>query len=215
MLNPLPWAVWALVLPIAGVELVLSAGAHGLVNWPGSALWREGVMARLAVSPALQDWMLATGQVSLTHLARYAGFALVHHGPAQALLIVVILAALAKVAAEALGSGRVLVIVLLAQGLGAAAFGLTAPEGALLIGGHPLIFAAAGSYGAVMAQKGTDAATRLKGLKLVAALVVVRLILVVLTGSPADVLADLVACLMGYALARALRPGILRRLRRA
>lgn len=213
-LNPLPWSVWLLTLAIAGVELVLWAGAHGLVNWAGSAGWRLQAMALAGINPGVQAWMIETSQTPLPHLARYLGFGLVHQGPLQAALVVVIVAALGKVSAERIGSLRLLLVAALAQAAGGFAFGLVAAPDAWLIGGYPLIFALAGCYAGQVWHGDSDTDSRRKALGLVAVLILGRLALAALVGGGMDWIADLAACVTGYALGHTLRPGLRARLRR-
>lgn len=213
-LNPLPVAVWAVVLAIAGIELVLWAGAHGLVNWAGSAGWRAQALVAVGITPDLQAWMLEARQAPPEHLLRYLGFGFVHLGPLQAALVVVITAALGKYCAECLGSWRVLLLLALSQAMGGFAFGLVAQPGTWLIGGYPLIFALAGCYAALVWASGDDGGARLKALALVGVLLTGRLALAAFMGGGADWVADLVACAAGYALGHFLRPGLVARLRR-
>ncbi len=214
LLQPLPGAVWALVIAIAAVEAVLWAGAQGLVNWAGSAGWRAQAWAAVGITPDLQGWMVETGQTPLPHLARYLAFGLVHAGPAQAALVIVITAALGKYCAERLGSLRLLLILGLAQAIGGVAFGLMAPSGAWLIGGYPLIFALAGAYGWLAWHAATGTAARLRACALVAALLGARLALAAIMGGGLDWVADITACLAGATLTALLRPGLRARLRR-
>ncbi len=214
VLNPLPWGVWLLTLAIAGVEMVLWAGAHGLVNMAGAAGWRAQALVAVGISPAVQGWMVETGQTPLPHLARYLAFGLVHAGPLQAALVVVIMAALGKYCAERLGSLRVLALLALAQAAGGFAFGLAADPGAWLIGGYPLIFALAGCYGWLAWHEASDTPARLRATALVAVLIVGRLTLAALVGGGADWVADIAACVAGAALAPLLAPGVLARMRR-
>ena len=39
-LNPLPWVVWVLALPLIAMEVVLSLGAAGVVGGPQAIGWR-------------------------------------------------------------------------------------------------------------------------------------------------------------------------------
>ena len=213
-LNPLPWGVWALTLAIAGVEMVLWAGAHGLVNWAGSAGWRTQALVAVGISPAVQGWMVETGQTPLAHLVRYLAFGFVHLGPAQAALVVVITAALGKYCAERLGSLRLLLLLACAQAAGGFTFGLVAAPEAWLIGGYPLIFALAGAYGWLAWHAAHGMAAQWRAVALVAVLIIGRLALAALVGGGADWVADLTACAAGAALAPILRPGLRARLRR-
>lgn len=206
IVNPLPWAVWLLTLGVAGVELVLWAGAHGLVNWAGSAGWRAQALVLFGISPELQGWMWETGRYPSEGLWRYLAFGFIHLGPMQAALVVVITAALGKACAERLGSLKVLVLLVLAQAAGAVAFGLVADPGAWLIGGYPMIFALAGAYATLLRTR--------QALFMVAVLVAARLALTAMAGGGMDWLADLTALGVGAALARALDGPILERLRR-
>lgn len=206
IVTPLPWAVWLLTLGVAGVELVLWAGAHGLVNWAGSAGWRAQALVLFGISPELQGWMWDTGRYPPEGLWRYLVYGFFHLGPMQAALVVVITAALGKACADRLGSLKVLILLVLAQAAGGMAFGLVADPGAWLIGGYPMIFALAGAYAALTGTR--------QALFMVAVLVVARLALTAMAGGGMDWLADLTALSMGTALAKGLDGPILARLRR-
>lgn len=212
ILNPLPWAVWLLLIAVLGVEGVLWAAEHGLVNWPDSRGWRVQAIAHLGITPSVQDWMLATRQTPPEHVLRYLAYGFVHPGPAQAGLVAVVLAALGKACAEQLGSLRLLTVLVFVQMLSGLVFGLAAEPGTWLIGGTPLIFALAGAYAAIVLHGKSDA--RLSALGLVAVLVVARLVLVLLADGGAIWVADLVALALGYLAAHLLRPGLRVRLRR-
>ena len=49
--NPLPWIVWAIALPIIALEVVVSLGARGVVGGPTAIGWRLDAMERMAFSP--------------------------------------------------------------------------------------------------------------------------------------------------------------------
>ncbi|MCC5991247.1 MAG: rhomboid family intramembrane serine protease [Rhodobacteraceae bacterium] len=213
LLAPLPWAVWLLALPIIGGELAFWAGAQGLVAWPEASLWRVQAQERVAVSPALQGWMWETGQMQARNLARYLLYGFVQTGPAQAALVVVIIAALGKHCAARLGNARLLGMVLAAQAGGAVLFGWMAEGVALLIGGAALIFALAGCFAAIAWHEAESRRALWIALALPLMLILVRLGLSVVTGGMVW-LADICACLIALALAHLARPGLLIRLRR-
>lgn len=206
LLNPLPWAVWVLTLCIAGIELVLWAGAHGLVNWAGSAGWRAQALITFGITPGLQAWMWESGRYPVEGLWRYFTYGFFHLGPMQAALVVVIAAALGKANSERLGSIRVLVLALVAQATGGVAFGMAADPGAWLIGGYPMIFALTGAYAVLMGTR--------KAVFMAATLVVARLALTAMGGGGLEWVADLTAMGTGAMLARVLDGPVLARLRR-
>lgn len=212
-LSPLPWGVWVLVLSISAVELTLWAGAHGLVNAVGAAAWRAQALALAGVNPALQHWMIDSAQAPARHMLRYVAFGFVHMGPVQALLVVVIIAALGKYCADRLGSARMLLILALAQASGGAGFGMVGDAGAWLVGGYPMIFALAGIYAALVRDTAHDTRALMLALALPLVLLVARLLLAAIMGGM-DWIADVVACAAGFSLAILLRPGLLVRLRR-
>lgn len=209
MLNPLPLAVWLLALPVLGVEAVLLLAEAGLLNWPGSAGWRAQAVQAIGVTPALQGWMWDNRALPLDHLARYLGYGFLHLGPAQAVLVAAIVAGLGTTSAPALGSARLVSFALAGQVGGALAFGLVGPQGGWLVGGYPLVFGLAGIYAAVQWQAGAGA----RAFGVLGVLVAGRLTVAVFMGGR-DFVADLAAAATGFALAWALRPGVIQRFRR-
>lgn len=209
MFNPLPLAVWLLVLPVLGVEAVLSLAEAGLVNWSGSAGWRDGAVQAWGITPALQGWMWESRSFPPDHLVRYVAFGFLHLGPAQAVLVAAIVAGLGTASAHVLGSGRVVGFALAAQAAGAVLFGIVAQDGAWLVGGYPLVFGLAGIYAAVQWHSGAG----LRAFGVLAMLVIGRLVVAALAGGQ-DFAADLAAAVVGFTLALALRLGLRVRLRR-
>ncbi len=212
-LSPLPWAVWTLIIALAGIELVLWVGAQGLIAQAGSAGWRAQAWAAFAVSADLQGWMIETRQTPPRDLLRYLGYGFVQFGPLHVLLIVALTAGLGKFCAECLGSWRLLLLVALAQAAGGVSFGLFAESGAWLIGGHPLVFALAGCFLWLVQHGEAPGPARIPALALIAILVAGRIGLALVIGGM-DWVADLTALGAGYALTSALRPGALALLRR-
>ena len=55
----MPPVVWALVLPMIALELLLTAGDHGLVGGPQAIGWRSQAVQIMAYSPDFMRAMLA------------------------------------------------------------------------------------------------------------------------------------------------------------
>lgn len=147
-LNPLPGAVWLLVLAMAAIEAALWAGGTGLVGGPQAVGWRIEVVQRYAFSGAIQDWMLHTRQFPAPHLLRYATFSFVHGAPQHALFGVILVAALGKVVGEAFDTAALLVLALVTPALAALVFGLIVGGDQLgwLFGAMPMAFALVGAF---------------------------------------------------------------------
>ena len=52
-LNPLPWIVWVLALPVIAMELVLSLAEAGLVCGVQGVGWRLEALVRFGMFPEL------------------------------------------------------------------------------------------------------------------------------------------------------------------
>jgi len=147
-LNPLPGAVWLLLLAVLGIEAVLWAGGAGLIGGPQAVGWRIEAIQRLGFSGAIQDWMLENRVFPATHLLRYASYSFIHAAPMHALFAGVLIAALGKTLSEAFGAIRFLVLALVTPMLGAVSFGLVvgSETQGWLFGAMPLAFALVGGF---------------------------------------------------------------------
>ena len=71
-LNPLPGAVWLLLLAVIGIEAVLSAGSAGLIGGQQAVGWRIETIQNYAFSSGIQDWMLQNWRFPVRHLTRFS-----------------------------------------------------------------------------------------------------------------------------------------------
>lgn len=215
-INPLPWPVWVLVLVIAGIEALLWLGGAGLIGGPGALGWRVEAIRHLAVSAALQDWMIETGRAPWRHLARYIGFGLVHAGPAHALFVIVLAAALGKYLGEALGTRALVALMILPPAVGAVVFGLVlgGAEQGWLFGGMAMVFGLVGALTFWRWHVANDAAARRRAFGVIGALLLARLGFGLLAETGQGWIAEFAAFGAGFALAALVSPGALARLRR-
>jgi membrane associated rhomboid family serine protease len=148
--NPLPPAVWIVFLAIAGVEAGLSLGEAGMIGGPGAVGWRLGLVRDWGFSGALFDQMLATGQFPLRYLARMVTYPFIHLGFSHALFAMVLLLALGKLVAEAMGQ-VVFVAVFVVSGIGGALiYAVLLNDPAWLTGAYPSVYGLIGGYSFVM-----------------------------------------------------------------
>ncbi len=207
-LNPLPPVVWALVLPIAGIELAFEAGAKGYVGGRAAAGWRLGAREDWGFSGTVLDWMLVHRDAPLPYLARFVTYPFIHDGFGHALWACVLILALGKMVGEVFSAAAVLAVFFGAAVLGALAYGLAVPAAPILAGAYP---AAYGLVGAVtfliwtrLAGSGT---TRLRAFSLIGFLMGFRLVFGLLFGGGPDWIADLAGFAAGFALSFVVAPG--------
>lgn len=215
-LNPLPGAVWVLLLAVLGVEAVLSAASVGLLGGAMGVGWRLAAIEDYAFASALQAWMLDSGVYPLRHLLRYVSFSFVHGGVLHAVFSCVLLAALGKMLAERFGAAAFLALALLAPALGAAVFGLVVgndPAG-WLIGATPMAFALVGGFTWVRWHAARSPTERRRAFGLIGALLLARMGFGLLAETGPGWVADVSAFMAGFGLsALVLGPGSWARVR--
>lgn len=119
-LNPVPWVVWALVLPIVALEVVLSAGEAGLVGGPNAIGWRSAAVQEMAYSPVFMRAMVEAHQYPLNGMWRLVSYPFVHLSVNHLLFVAVFLLALGKFVGEAFRWWAVLAIFVLSGAVGGA-----------------------------------------------------------------------------------------------
>ncbi|WP_417588058.1 rhomboid family intramembrane serine protease [Pararhodobacter oceanensis] len=216
-LNPLPGAVWLLLLAILGVEAVLWAASAGLIGGPQAIGWRIEAIQRFGFSSAVQNWMLENRAFPGMHLLRYGTFTFIHGTPMHALFGAVLVAALGKALGDAFGAVRFLLLALLTPILGAICFGLAVGEDAQgwLFGAMPMAFALVGGFTWLRWHEAEGDGTRQRrAFAMIGILLAARLGFGLLAETGPGWVAELAAFVIGYALsAWVLGPGSWRRLR--
>ena len=212
-LNPLPPVVWLLALPIIAMEVVLAAGAGGLVGGPAAIGWRIEALQRFAVIPDLTRYMWTNGVWPIEALARFVLYPFVQGTTTQAVFVVVILLALGKKVAEIFRWWAVLVIFFGASIIGALAFSAQPWVTAPLFGGYPGNYGLIGAftYLLLMRQDAVGAA-RLPAFRMILFLLGAQLLFSLLFGGADYWVADLAGFVAGFALSFVVSPGGVSRL---
>ncbi len=144
--NPLPPIVWLLALPLIAMEVVLSAGAGGVVGGADAIGWRAQAMQTFAFAPDYLRQMIALNQYPMDGLWRLVTYPIVHVDVTHALFVVVILLALGKFVGEVYRWWAVLVTYLAATVAGALAYAAVPLTHAALVGGYPGDYGLIGAY---------------------------------------------------------------------
>ena len=218
-INPMPPVVVALFLVIAGIELVFMAGARGFVGGPGAVGWRLEAVQAYAFSGPVFDWMIANGIYPADQVMRFVTYPFVQANFSHALFVCVLLLALGKMVAEAMGSIATLVIFFGASVFGALAYAVMLNDPAPLLGGFPGVYGLIGGFTFLLWQRlGEEGGPQVRAFILIGGLLFIRLVFALLYGTDATWLADFVGFGAGFGLSILLVPGgwqkVLERLRR-
>jgi len=212
--GTVPPAIVVIVLALGLVEAALSLAGQGYAGGPGGIGWRLGLIERFAMTPAAWDALRETGFSNASLLVRLVAYPVVHGDAVQAIFAGVMLLALGKFVAEAMGQGRALLVLLVSTALGGAAYG------AWLTGGYPLIGAFPGIYGLIGAYTyllwvriGGTGGNRLQAFRLIGLLLGLQLVFGALFGANPAWVAEVAGVLAGGATALLVAPGSLAALR--
>lgn len=213
-INPLPWVVWAIALPMIAMELVLSAGESGLVGGPTAIGWRVDALQRFAVAPELVRWMFANGVWPLDGLLRFVTYPFVQGSVTQAVFVVVMLLALGKMVGEVFRWWAVLAVFLLSSIVAALGFSALPFIEAPLFGGYPGVYGLIGAFTWLLwtRLRGTGAA-QYRAFSFIAFLMGVQWLFGLIFGAAPWWIAELMGFATGFLLSFAVSPGGLSTLR--
>jgi membrane associated rhomboid family serine protease len=212
-LNPLPWVVWLLALPLIAMEVVLSLGEAGVVGGPQAIGWRLQAVERFGLFPELLKFQWETGGHPIIELQRLVSYVLVHGSFTHALFAVVMVLALGKMVAGVFRWWGVLVVFLGSTAVGGAAYGLLVPElRTQLIGAYPGIYGLIGAFTFLIWTKlALVGANRLRAFSLIGVLLAVQLVFGLLFGGGWDWVAEVTGFATGFLLSFVVSPGGFRR----
>ncbi|WP_128254591.1 rhomboid family intramembrane serine protease [Falsirhodobacter deserti] len=206
-INPLPWVVWLLALPMIAMELVFALGQSGLTSNPGAIGWRLEALERFAVFPQVLRAMWAAGDWPLVHVMRIVTYPFVQASVTQAIFAVVILLALGKLVAEAFRPWAVLVVFFGAAIAGALAFTLVAGSGVPLVGAFPPVYGLIGGFTFLLWVRLTGTGAQYRAFTLIGLLMGVQLLFAALFGGGLQWIADLAGFVAGFLLSFIVSPG--------
>ena len=206
--NPLPPVVWGLFIVIAGLEAAFSLGAGGLVGGPGAVGWRVAAIERFGFNGALFDWMVQTGQLPAEHAIRLFAYPFVHMAFIHALFVAVILLAMGKIVAEAMGAFALVVVFFVTSAAGAVAWAAITGDDGWLVGGYPPVYGLIGAFTYLLwLRLGQTGAPQIRAFVLIGVLMGFQLVIGMLFGPTTDWVADLAGFAAGFVLSVLLVPG--------
>lgn len=208
-LNPLPWIVWALALPLIAMEIVLQLAERGLVGGAGGIGWRVQALERFAFAPELTRWLWERGDWSADGWHRLLSYPLVHGDFTSALFAIVLLLALGKMVGEVFRWWAVAAVFLGASVVGALVYTLAVPGVQA-----PLFGAYVGDYGLIGAftfllwvRLAGAGSQQYRAFTLIGFLLAIQLVFGLLFGGGFTWVAEVAGFVTGFLLSFVVSPG--------
>ena len=207
-LNPLPWVVWLLALPIIAMEVVLSLGAGGVVGGPQAIGWRLEAIQRFAFSPDFMRQMLQDGRYPLDGVARLVTYPFVHGNFTHALFVVVMLLALGKMVGEVFRWWGVVAVFFGSAIIGALVYTVVPMTKVALIGAFPPVYGLIGAFTFLLWVKlAAVGANQNRAFLMIGFLLATQLVFGLAFGGGLDWIADLAGFATGFFLSFVVSPG--------
>ena len=212
-LNPLPWIVWVIALPLIAMEVVLSLGEAGLVGGPQAIGWRLQAVERFGLFPELLKYQWANAGNPMEELPRLISYVAVHGSFTNALFAVVMVLALGNMVAGVFRWWGVLAVFVGPAVAGGAAYGLLVPGlKTQLIGAYPGVYGLIGAFTfLIWTRLALAGANRLRAFSLIGMLLAVQLLFGLLFGGGWDWVAEVAGFVTGFLLSFVVSPEGFRR----
>lgn len=207
-INPLPWVVWVLALPMVAMEVVMAAGASGLVSDPTAVGWRLGAVERFGFFPGVFRAMLEANEWPLRHVMRFVTYPFIHGSTTHALFAIVILLALGKMVGEAFRWWAVLLVFFGAAIAGACVYTLVPWVQQPIFGAYPPVYGLIGGFTFLLwVRLAGTGDNRYRAFSLIGFLLGIQLVFGALFGGTLEWVADLTGFAVGFGLSFVVSPG--------
>lgn len=208
-LNPLPWVVWALALPIIAMEAVVALAAGGLLGGAEGIGWRLQAVERFAFSPDYMRYMMEVGTYPLDGVARLVTYPFVHGTTMHAVFVTVILLALGKMVGEVFRWWAVIVVFFASAAVAALVFTVVLPGVRQpLIGGYPPVYGLIGGFTFLLwVNLAAVGANKYRAFTMIGFLLGVQLVFGLLFGGGWEWVADIAGFVTGFVLSFVVSPG--------
>lgn len=214
-LNPLPWIVWALALPLIAMEVVLALGESGLAGGDAGIGWRLQAVQDFAFSPQFLQVAWGDGRWLPYEPWRMLTYLFVHPTTTSTIFAVVILLALGKMVAELFRWWAVLVIWAGSAFVGALVYAVALPaERAPLMGAFPADYGLIGAFTfLIWVRLAGTGSSQFRAFTLIGFLLGTQLLFALLFGGGYVWVAELAGFATGFLLSFVVSPGGLSRVR--
>lgn len=206
--NPLPPAVTALFVLIAGIEGIFALAEAGVIGGREGIGWRLTYVREYGFSGDIFDWMVANGVWPVTQVMRFVTYPFINLGFTQGLFAAVLLLAMGKMVAETLGQ-RAFLILFFVSGIGGAlVYAVLLNDPQWLVGAYPNVYGLIGGYSFVMWRRlGMEGSPQARAFSLIAILMGIQLLWGVFFNIGNTWVAELAGFVVGFALCFIVAPG--------
>lgn len=207
-INPLPPVVVALFLLIAGIEIVFTLGAQGVVGGPAAIGWRVSALQRYAFADEIFSWMLVNNIWPVEHVIRTVTYLFVHGSFSHAAFASVMLLALGKMVGEVFSGVATLAIFVLSGIAGALGYALILEASQPLFGAFPGVYGLIGAFTFLLwTRLGQLGANQARAFTMIGFLLGIQLLFGLLFGGNKDWVADVCGFAAGFLMSFVLAPG--------
>lgn len=213
-INPLPAAVWLLVLPMIGLEILFGLGGAQIIGGANAIGWRTEAIQNYGIWPAYWREQATAGAFDFELLSRFVTFPFLHINATHAIFAIVILLALGKYVGEVFRSAATLAVYLISGAVGALVYASLPMVDQPLFGAYPGDYGLIGAFTYLLWVKlaGTGL-NQMRAFSMIGFLLAVQLVFGLLFGGGDEWIADLVAFAAGFLLSFAFAPGGMAKLR--
>jgi membrane associated rhomboid family serine protease len=211
-LNPLPWVVWLLALPVIAFEAAFALGQAGLVGGNSAIGWRQMAFQRFAYVPDYARAMWEAQTYPLAEAARIVTYPFVHGSFTHAAMVLVFVLALGKMVGEIFRPLATLVIFFGSATVGALVYTAVPVTQAPLYGGYPAVYGLVGAFTYILwARLGAQQSNRARAFTLIGFLLFIQLVFGLIFGTGWDWIAEITGFATGFGLSFVVGPGGLQR----
>ncbi|WP_372839820.1 rhomboid family intramembrane serine protease [Phaeovulum sp.] len=211
-LNPLPFAVWLLALPIIAFEAAFALGQAGIAGGNAALGWRQMAFQQFAFVPDYLRLMWEAQSFPLVDTARIVTYPFVHGSFTHAAMVLVFILALGKMVGEIFRPLALLAVFFGAAVVGALVYTLLPFTHAPLYGGYPAVYGLVGAFTYILwARLGAMQANRARAFTLIGFLLFIQLVFGLIFGTGWDWVAEIAGFGTGFGLSFVVGPGGLKR----
>ncbi len=207
-INPLPWVVWVMVLPMIALEALFSAAEAGLVGGAQGIGWRVASLEQYAVWPAYWRQQAAAGAFDFELLIRFVTYPFLHINPTHAVFAIVILLAMGKYVGDVFRPLSTALVYFASAAIGGVVYASIPSIDLPLMGAYPGDYGLIGAFTFLLwVRLAGTGANQFRAFSMIGFLLAVQLVFGLFFGGGPEWVADISAFVAGFFLSFIASPG--------